>query len=181
MSSEWTNPKVEGRKKAETRRSKPESPSASCFGLRISALGIRSSDFKTQPAPLKRGVNERFAKPGVYTGVIQSRQRRRAPPTLSIILHRMISRPSASGEYLRSTSVVPPSYIRSTSVCQTEVLRTYYGGTTDVPRRYHITWLLILAAEVGPEGRFLMVSLKSVTIPRRRNPAKGGMEAQSGA
>ena len=35
-------PKVEGRKKAETRRPKPESPSASGFGLRISELGLQS-------------------------------------------------------------------------------------------------------------------------------------------
>ena len=49
--------KSEGRKKAETRRPKPESPSASGFGLRISelgllsALGLRASDFKATSPP----------------------------------------------------------------------------------------------------------------------------------
>jgi hypothetical protein len=54
-------PKVEVRKKAETRRPKPESPSASGFGLRISelgllsALGLRASGFTTtSPRPSPR-------------------------------------------------------------------------------------------------------------------------------
>ena len=48
---EIRRPKVEGRKKAENRSPKPESPSASGFGLRfselglLSALGFRASDF----------------------------------------------------------------------------------------------------------------------------------------
>ena len=39
--------------------------------------------------------------------------------------------------------------------------------------------LLILATEAGPEARLLMVSLRSVALPKRRKPAKGGMEAQA--
>ena len=59
--SQIRRPKVEGRKKAETRRPKPESPAASGFGLRISELGLlsgfglRTSDFKSTPALASRG------------------------------------------------------------------------------------------------------------------------------
>ena len=42
-------------------------------------------------------------------------------------------------------------------------------------------WLLLLAAEVGPEGRFRMGRLRSVALTERRKPAKGGMAAQSSA
>ena len=38
-----------------------------------------------------------------------------------------------------------------------------------------------ISTEVGPEGRLLMGSLRSVALTERRKPAKGGMEAQSGA
>jgi hypothetical protein len=41
--------------------------------------------------------------------------------------------------------------------------------------------LLMLATEAGPEGRLLMVSLRSVALTKRRKAAKGGMEAQSSA
>ena len=65
-------PEAEGRKKAETRRPKPESRSASSFGIRISefgllsALGLRSSDFKavrlaTNMPPL-RGLTDLVAR-----------------------------------------------------------------------------------------------------------------------
>ena len=38
--------------------------------------------------------------------------------------------------------------------------------------------LLIVATEAGQEARLLKVSLRAVALPRRRTPAKGGMEAQ---
>ena len=41
--------------------------------------------------------------------------------------------------------------------------------------------LLILVTEAGPAARLLMVSLRSVALPKRRKPAKGGMEVQSSA
>ena len=90
-----------------------------------------------------------------HAGVIESRQNRRPPhPTASIILHRMRPRSATSGEYLRSTSV----------------------WHTEVLRRYPIDGLVILAPEVGPEARLVMISLRAVTLPRLWGQAKGGME-----
>jgi hypothetical protein len=49
-----------------------------------------------------------------------------------------------------------------------------------VEQRYPIGGLLILATEAGSEARLLMGSLRSLALPRRRKPAKGGMEALAG-
>jgi len=84
-------------------------------------------------------IPSRRLKPELHTlsppALFRAAQDGVRPPTVSIVGHRMVSRPSALGEYLRSTSVVPPWYVRSTSVYQTEVLRTYHGGTAEVLRR----------------------------------------------
>ena len=64
--------------------------------------------------------------------------------------------PACSIGYLRSTSDVPLIYLRSTSVSRTEVHRRYYGGTTEVLRRYPVcpvgTARMRPKTANGPEG-----------------------------
>ena len=105
----------------------------------------------------RRGVKlpERLpARPGALRCYSEPPKTSFAPPTASIILHRMRPRSATSGEYLRSTSV----------------------WHTEVLRRYPIDGLVILAPEVGPEARLVMISLRAVTLPRLWGQAKGGME-----
>ena len=56
LSPRGSNPKVEGRKKAETRSPKPESPATSGFGTRPS-FGSRTSDFGLRTSKLARHTN----------------------------------------------------------------------------------------------------------------------------